>query len=130
MKLTSSSSAKIECPNLPTYQHEIRLFHINVVDSVLKVSKRPDDKEKEVLNRVHTLEEKDERLDRVPKGLLHMDRQLRPALEKVCRKNIELKDDLEGKKLLLNEKGRHLAARRILITEDHLCAPRGEQQHA
>ena len=43
-----------------------------------------------------------------------MDRQLRPALEKICRKNIELKDDLERKKLLLNEKGQHLASRRIL----------------
>ena len=54
VKLTSSSSAKIECPNLPTYQHEIRLFHINVVDSVRKVLTRPDDKEKGFLDRVHT----------------------------------------------------------------------------
>ena len=61
--------------------------------------------EKDFLNRTMTLDEKDGRLDRVPKGFLQMDRQLRPALEKVCRKNIELKDDLERKKLLLNEKG-------------------------
>ena len=66
-------SSKIDCPSLPVYQHEIRLFQINVVDSVLRVSRRPDDLEKEFLNRTLQLDEKDERLDRMPKGLLHMD---------------------------------------------------------
>ena len=63
---------------------------IKVVEAVLAVSNRSDNKESGWLRRVLEWDMNDPRLDRVPMGFVFIDRVTRASLEKSCEDNKEL----------------------------------------
>ena len=70
-------------------------YHIAVVDSVLAVSTRTDNKEKEFLNEVRTLAIDDPKLKEVPAKFMKMNRSLKATLKASCKNNTELQAQID-----------------------------------
>ena len=110
-------SKNIKIPNLPKRKHEVRTFHMNLVDEVLKVSCRNDNKEQDFLDAVidwskNTL---DIVVDHVPRRMVYLDRALKPQLIQACKSDHRLSEEIERKRLQLNDVRKYFCARRILL---------------
>ena len=110
----NSGPKKYKVPKIPRYRHEVREYHVKLVEAVLQVSTRSDEKEKKFLDEIFDLALDDERLDHVPKRFAMLNRALRPVLEESCEKERELADEIKRHKLLIGAQGKLITARRII----------------
>ena len=69
---------------------------------------------KTFFDEVLTMKLDDPLLDKIPKRFSVLNRVLRPVLERSCMKEMELADDITRQKLLLQDKGVLITARRVL----------------
>ena len=107
----------IKIPKLPTRRHELRNFHSDLVDNVLQASTRHDDKEAGFLNEVLTWDKStpDSTIDWVPRRFIMMDRALKPELQRVCKGNETLAQEIERKRAELQVTNKKITSRRLLF---------------
>ncbi len=100
----SGANRKITAPTLPKYRSEMRGYHMELIQNVMATSTRRDNKEKEFLDAVLKMDKEAPELDVVPAKHVLLDRALMPSLEKSCKKEVELADEIHRYKLLLQGK--------------------------
>jgi len=88
---------------IPTFRHEVRAWHLDLVEQVLATSSRQDDKERLYLDLAHQVTSlTDERLDVVHKRYLRLDRVLRPELVKACKADTRLTLQIQAERFKLS----------------------------
>lgn len=100
------------CPVLPEYRSEQRQYHLSLLEAVLAVSRRKHKKELEFLDTALTTKPDDEVLSErnTQKCLVKFDRSLRVSLEKSCKNNHLLAEDIRQKKLRLSTMGEMMSS--------------------
>ena len=90
---------------------------MELIDNVLQVSSRTDNKEKTFLDEVKFWEcgTNPTDADVVPLKMVPLDRMLKPELIKACREDATLSDEIERKRKELDLDGKILTSRRILF---------------
>ena len=101
-------------PDIPSYRYEIRTYHLCLTEAVQEKSTRSDDREKRYLDLVKKMKWEDPRLDVIPRALVQFDRSFKPALEKTCKKNKELYNEIQRAKLELESQNKSMTSRRLL----------------
>ena len=107
----------VKIPKLPTRRHEQPNFHADLVDNVLQASTRHDDKEAGFLNEVLTWDKNtpDSTIDKVPRRFIMMDRAVKPELQRVCKGNEALAQEIERKRTELQIANKKMTTRRLLF---------------
>mgnify|MGYP003325659442 CR=1 FL=1 len=116
------ASRTIVIPDPPNYQAEIRPFHVKLLDNIMAQSTRNDDKERDYYNACLKGDHNHPKFDKVPRRHIRLDRIAVPAFEKACQKYTKLKKDIDALKLKLNDRGKQITSRRILIMLYHRLA--------
>ncbi|MDP7066231.1 MAG: hypothetical protein QF637_01280, partial [Acidimicrobiales bacterium] len=109
-------------PSRPTSQHEMRTFHMNVVEAVLQVSQRTDMLEKKFLDEMLPWKVDDPRLDLIPKRMVNMNRNLKPGLLKLCKGDSRLHDEIERQRTMYGMTMQLITARKVLSLLYHSLA--------